>query len=97
MNFGNWGNPGVGVGDARGVGRGVAPLPAPLDSCLPRNDEKGAGMTRGGWGMPGVSIAGLPRPWIPAFAGMEAEGVGDCDGGWLWGGLPHRPLSIPLF
>ena len=46
--------------------------------------------------MPGVSIAGLPRPWIPASARLEAEGVGDCGGGRLWGGPPPRAVSFPL-
>ena len=90
----------------RGVGRrqlqlgeGLPGPGAPLDSCLRRNDVTGGGYDDGVWGgsgpLPGLRSGGLPRPWIPAFAGMEAGELGDgnCN---LGRGCPApAPLWIP--
>ena len=49
------------------------PHPAPLDSCLRRNDAKGSvGNGRCWWWR-----AAAPHLWIPAFAGTTMAGVGD--------------------
>ena len=53
------------------------PHPAPLDSCLRRNDAKGSvGNGRCWWWR-----AAAPHLWIPAFAGTTMAGVGSSRGG----------------
>ena len=88
---------GAGMGGCvDGAWGGSAPLRAPLDSCLRRNDGRGrewavaATVFGEGSPFPGLRSGGLPRPWIPAFAGMEAEELGD--GHCNWGnGCPAPP------